>query len=125
MSDKCFLDTNIIIYAHTDLDLRKQKVAQHIIASESTSLSTQVLQGTDNILFKKFQFVWPDIQIVLTEATNNKENSRSALHFRVAGLSSLQPFLHSRQGIATFFAHRKAGSGRPTDCGARTRRKPR
>ncbi len=25
MNDKIFLDTNVIIYAHTDLDLRKQQ----------------------------------------------------------------------------------------------------
>ena len=64
MSDKRFLDTNVLIYAHTDLDLPKQKAAQQVIAFEDTCLSTQVLQGFANILFKKFQFAWPDIQTV-------------------------------------------------------------
>lgn len=67
MSDKCFLDTNILIYAHTDLDLQKQQAAQKVIASENTCLSTQVLQETANVLFKKFQFDWPNIHIVLKE----------------------------------------------------------
>lgn len=71
MSDKSFLDTNILIYAHTDLDLRKQVVAQQTIASEDTCLSTQVIQEAANILFKKFQFAWPDIQAVLMEAIGN------------------------------------------------------
>ena len=79
MSDKYFLDTNILIYAHTDLDLRKQQLAQQSIMSELTCLSTQVLQETANILFKKFQFTWPDIQIVLKEAiTNNETHINSA-----------------------------------------------
>lgn len=40
MNGKCFLDSNVIIYAHTDLDLRKQQVAQQIIASEDSTIST-------------------------------------------------------------------------------------
>lgn len=71
MNGKCFLDSNVIIYAHTDLDVQKQQVAQHIIATQDTIISTQVLQETANILSKKFQFAWPDIQTVLNEAAAN------------------------------------------------------
>lgn len=71
MNGKCFLDSNVIIYAHTDLDVRKQQVAQQIIAAEDTTISTQVLQETTNTLSKKFQFAWPDIQTVLNEAAAN------------------------------------------------------
>lgn len=79
MNGKCFLDSNIIIYAHTDLDLRKQQVAQQVITNEDSVISTQVLQETANILFKKFQFAWPDIQTVLNEAaTNNSLHINSA-----------------------------------------------
>lgn len=31
MSDSIFLDTNIVVYAHTDLDTAKQSVAQKLI----------------------------------------------------------------------------------------------
>ena len=90
MSDKCFLDTNILIYAHTDLDLPKQNAAQQAIASEDTCLSTQVLQEFANILFKKFQFTWSDIQTVLMEAiSNNNLHTNSAFTIseacRIAG----------------------------------------
>lgn len=71
MNGKCFLDSNVILYAHTDLDLRKQQVAQQVIANEDSTISTQVLQETANTLFKKFQFAWPDIQTVLNEAAAN------------------------------------------------------
>ena len=34
MQDKIFLDSNIIIYAHTDLNMEKKKIAQEIISSQ-------------------------------------------------------------------------------------------
>lgn len=71
MSDKCFLDSNIVVYAHTDLDITKQEVAQQIIGNRNTVISTQVLQETANILSKKFHFEWPDIQQVLHETAAN------------------------------------------------------
>ena len=71
MNDKFFLDTNVIIYAHTDLDLRKQQIAQQLISLNETIVSTQVLQETANILFKKFQFPWSEILTVLAEASKN------------------------------------------------------
>ncbi|MFN0176684.1 MAG: PIN domain-containing protein [Saprospiraceae bacterium] len=71
MSAKCFLDSNIIIYAHTDLDLQKQQIAQQIISNEESIVSTQVLQETANSLFRKFEFPWADIQPVLSEIANN------------------------------------------------------
>lgn len=74
------MDTNIVIYAHTDLDVRKQRIAQDIVASENTVLSTQVLQEMAHILFKKFQFAWPDIQTVLKETKSyNDIHMNSAL----------------------------------------------
>lgn len=61
MSVKCFLDSNIITYAHTDLDLQKQQVAQQIISNQESIISTQVLQETANTLFRKFEFSWSEI----------------------------------------------------------------
>lgn len=71
MSDKIFLDTNIVIYAHTDLDLSKQNKAQSIINTEDTLISTQVLQETANILHKKFKHSWPDVSKVLADLVDN------------------------------------------------------
>ena len=71
MSDKYFLDSNVIVYAHTDLDITKQQVAHQIIAARNTIVSTQVLQETANILSKKFHFEWSDIQKVLQATAGN------------------------------------------------------
>jgi len=48
MSDKVFLDTNILVYAHTDVDIVKQSVAQKLIADSDSYISTQVLQELAN-----------------------------------------------------------------------------
>lgn len=70
-SDKVFLDTNIIIYAHTDLEPGKQKTAQQLMAQCQTVISTQVLQETANTLVRKFQHSWQDVGKVASEAIQN------------------------------------------------------
>ncbi len=89
MNGKCFLDSNLMVYAHTDLDLRKQQIAQHIIATEDSTISTQVLQETANILFKKFQLSWPDIQTVLNESASN--NSLQSTRFLLSPTLAASP----------------------------------
>lgn len=71
MNDKVFLDTNIIIYAHTDLESGKQKKAQDLIAEYQTVVSTQVLQETANTLFRKFKHSWQDVAKVIGETIHN------------------------------------------------------
>lgn len=75
MSDnsKVFLDTNLLIYAHTNVDVAKQQKIQHIITTENTVISTQVFKEAANVLFKKFKFDWQDIQKVLQEIEQNNE----------------------------------------------------
>jgi predicted nucleic acid-binding protein len=71
MKDRIFLDTNVIVYAHTDIDLVKQKTAQAFIVKQSSVISTQVLQETANTLSKKFLHSWMDINKVLAELSQN------------------------------------------------------
>jgi predicted nucleic acid-binding protein len=73
MNDKIFIDSNVLIYAHTDLDLHKQSIAQEIITNDYTVISTQVLQEASNILFKKFKFSWAEILVVIREAAQNNK----------------------------------------------------
>jgi predicted nucleic acid-binding protein len=102
--DKFFLDTNIIIYAHSNIDNVKQKTAQNIISENTTTVSTQVLQETANTLVKKFKQTWPGVSKVLEEAASNNElhlNSKQTIvaacqiaeniifHFTTASLSRL------------------------------------
>jgi predicted nucleic acid-binding protein len=71
MSDKIFLDTNVLVYAHSDLDLTKQKKAQEIISTLPTHISTQVLQELANTLSRKFNSSWQQVRQVLDEASKN------------------------------------------------------
>lgn len=70
-NDKTFLDTNIIVYAHSDVEPDKQRTAQMIIAEKLTVISTQVLQETSNTFVKKFKHLWPDVSKVVREAASN------------------------------------------------------
>jgi predicted nucleic acid-binding protein len=72
-NQKVFLDTNLLIYAHTNLDTPKQHKIQSIISTEQTIISTQVFKEAANVLFKKFNFAWQDIQQVLLEMEQNNE----------------------------------------------------
>lgn len=80
MNDRFFLDTNIIVYAHTNVNLEKQKTAQNIIAEKTTVISTQVLQETANTLIKKFKQSWQDVIKVLNEASSNNELHLNTKH---------------------------------------------
>ncbi|MFN7116695.1 MAG: PIN domain-containing protein [Saprospiraceae bacterium] len=71
MSDKYFLDTNILVYAHTDVDITKQNVAQQLIATLPTHISTQVIQELGNTAFKKLKYPWEKVREVLQDASTN------------------------------------------------------
>ncbi len=59
MSDKYFLDTNIIVYSFDDGDARKKEIAQTLISDgieyQNTSISYQVVQEFVNVSTRKFQ----------------------------------------------------------------------
>ena len=65
MNGRSFLDTNIVIYAHTDLDSGKKRITQQLITSQTDIfISTQVLQELINILSKKFRLSWTDVALL-------------------------------------------------------------
>ncbi len=70
-NQKIFLDTNLLIYAHTNVAVQKQQTIQQIIINENTVISTQVFKEAANVLYKKFRFGWNDIQQVLREMQQN------------------------------------------------------
>ena len=73
VDSKIFLDSNLLIYAHTNLDVSKQLVIQGIIKNETTFVSTQVLKEAANVLHKKFKFPWDSIQKILSEIHRNNK----------------------------------------------------
>jgi len=73
MKDKIFLDSNLLIYAHTNVEPAKQSKIQNIILNQNTFVSTQVLKEVANVLNKKFAFNWTKVKIVLQEISTNNE----------------------------------------------------
>ncbi|HEY2582684.1 MAG TPA: PIN domain-containing protein [Mucilaginibacter sp.] len=80
MNGKVFLDTNILVYAHTDFDTVKQLVAQQIITDNNSFVSTQVLQELTNTLNRKFKVTWNSVEAVLRDVTVN-----NSLHVNTSG----------------------------------------
>jgi len=67
MSDKYFLDTNVAVYAYSDIDLYKQQIAQTLLDSELAFISTQVLQEIANTFLRKFKKNWQDVEKIINE----------------------------------------------------------
>lgn len=68
MKDNCFIDSNILIYAHTMQDERKKKIAQDILSLKlETLLNTQVINESINILIKRFKIPLIMIQKIVDE----------------------------------------------------------
>jgi predicted nucleic acid-binding protein len=56
MSAKCFIDSNIFIYAFCDKMASKQVIAKDLILDGSPTISVQVINEVSNNLLKKLQF---------------------------------------------------------------------
>ncbi|MEZ4829254.1 MAG: PIN domain-containing protein [Bacteroidia bacterium] len=71
MSDKIFLDTNILIYCYTTSEPEKQAIAQSVASQPLTIISTQVLKEFANILYKKFHANWQSVIAARNEVESN------------------------------------------------------
>lgn len=71
MSDRYFLDTNVIVYAYDDRDIKKQATAKKLIVDgvqkELASISHQVVQEFINVATKKFEpsLSWSDCKLFI------------------------------------------------------------
>jgi predicted nucleic acid-binding protein len=90
MKDNCFIDTNIFVYAHTNLASGKQEVSQHLLKSENLFISTQVLNELISVFRKKFNKDWKSIENIIAETctyytihTVNEETINKAIGLAV------------------------------------------
>ncbi len=86
MKDNCFVDTNIFIYAHTNLASHKQVLSQQLLKSEKLFISTQVLNELISVFRKKFNKDWKSIGKIINETctyytihTVNEDTIRMAI----------------------------------------------
>lgn len=71
MKDNSFIDSNILIYCHSNLDQEKQNVARSIINEDNIYISTQVINEFINAFYKKFKTDWNTIIQITNEAKEN------------------------------------------------------
>ena len=69
MTDKVFVDTNILIYSYSEDEIEKQIVANKVLEdySETIIISNQVINELVNVLFKKFKLSSNDIENTILE----------------------------------------------------------
>ena len=70
---KVFIDTNVLIYAYSEDEPNKSKLANKIIFSNKSIISTQVINELSNILYKKFNLTAPLILKLIDELEENLE----------------------------------------------------
>jgi len=74
MSDKCFLDTNLLIYAYDETDKSKQKLSMDFLDEIKRKsipvISTQTLGEFFNVAYKKLHFSKEDAIGVCNEFKN-------------------------------------------------------
>ena len=83
MRDKVFLDSNVLIFAYSFTEIKKQEVARKLITNSVSYLSTQVLQEFVNILHKKFKFSFEEIRQAINESQANNIihiNTEATIH---------------------------------------------
>ena len=61
MPDKAFLDTNILVYLHSEDDKEKREVAQKVLNDFDCITSIQALNEISNVWFKKL--AWDGVKI--------------------------------------------------------------
>jgi len=67
MNDKCFFDTNIVVYLYSQDETNKQSIARSLFRDSQPVISTQVLSEFANVLHRKFKVGYTDIAIAIAQ----------------------------------------------------------
>jgi len=71
MSDKVFLDTNILVYSYSVSEKDKQLTARKLITETDSYISTQVLTELSNTLTRKFKLPFDGVLKAIDECCTN------------------------------------------------------
>jgi predicted nucleic acid-binding protein len=72
MADRIFFDTNLLVYAHSDIEMPKQYlVAQMIQSQPEIFISTQVVQEFINVFLSKLKVDIETVQLLCNELEHN------------------------------------------------------
>ncbi len=73
MSDRIFLDSNILVYTYSNNEPEKQIISRKLVFENQTFISTQVLQELVNVITKKFKISY-DVAITAVQECNQNSN---------------------------------------------------
>ena len=73
MSDRVFLDTNILVYSYSNSEVEKQAIARQLIADSNSFISSQVLQELTHTVTRKFKFTYLDAVNAINECCRNNK----------------------------------------------------
>jgi len=73
MSDNVFVDTNIVVYAYSSGDLKKQAISSEILLNKECVVSTQVINEYCNVCFKKYLMQVSEILLDVNNILDNSE----------------------------------------------------
>src|SRR3546814_17348917 len=73
MSDKVFLDTNILVYSYSVSEKDKQLTARKFIIETESYISTQVLTEMSNTLTRKFKLSFESTLKAIDECCENSQ----------------------------------------------------
>ena len=71
MTDRVFVDTNVLIYLYSTTEPDKKRIAQEIFVKYKCIISTQVLNEFCNVCIKKWKYDCADIEKALDEILDN------------------------------------------------------
>ena len=72
MKDSVFIDTNIILYSYSQTEIEKATIANRLIFEDQNCvISSQVINETINILYKKYKLQSEQIEDVILELDNS------------------------------------------------------
>ncbi|MBD1874848.1 PIN domain-containing protein [Nodosilinea sp. FACHB-131] len=95
MSDKVFLDTNIIIYGYSQDEPDKQQRARECSQTNESWISTQVLNETVNTLKRKFSLNYRQIGAVVDELSQQSQIAIVSLNTIHKALEIAQRYQYS------------------------------
>jgi len=73
MNDNVFIDTNILIYAYSLSDVKKQSMSSKILLNNDCIISTQVINEYCNACLKKYLMQISDILLDVNNILDNCE----------------------------------------------------
>jgi predicted nucleic acid-binding protein len=87
MSDRIFIDSNIIIYAFSKDEIIKAEISNNLIFGiENACISKQVINEVINILGKKFKLASCDIENVVLELKSSINIFDFSIHTQIQAL---------------------------------------